>query len=226
MITTKSIDQKTKENQSDRYSQQGQVTLDFLFGSVLILTVSALLMVLTMALTFSEVMQYISFSAARSYFAADNTEQDQVAAAKLKADYLLSDNAIPFLKGALANGWITISGGRAGNGRAKNYKTYADNLGVSSQVLQTQGVNQFVGYQIKFEIPILGMKLPLLASTISPPEGSKGFEATVSSFLMREPTRAECENYTNKAFEILLQKNTGFRKANFKGFRAINDNGC
>jgi hypothetical protein len=215
---------------------KGQVTIDFLFASVLVLSVATLLMALTIALSLSEVLQYVSFSAARSYFAADENENDQVIAAEIKAHLLLT-NGLPFLRGALNNGWIKITGGPVGpdNPRAKNYNSYAQNLGVPSQSVGSpvggpSSHSQFTGYQIKFEIPILGLKLPLLGQAVTPPDGQSGFQATVSSMLMREPTHSECVNYTNKSYDTILRRNPAFGEATshstLKNFVAINDNGC
>ena len=210
---------------------KGQVTIDFLFASVLILSVTTLLMALTIALSLSEVLQYVSFSAARCYFAAAEKEEDQANAAEIKAHTLLT-NGLPFLRGALSNGWIKISGGaiNPNNPRAKNYNDYAQTLGVSSQSVNGSNRSQFIGYQIKFEIPILGLKLPLLGPAISPPEGKSGFEATVSSMLMREPTHSECTTYTNKSYDTIINKNSAFGRAKMNttltNFVAINDNGC
>jgi hypothetical protein len=208
-------------------NQSGQVTIDFLFASVLILSVTTLMMALTIALSLSEILQYVSYSAARSYFAGDETESDQMTAAEKKASSLVS-KGLPFLHNAIASKWIIITGGaiNPGNPRAKNYNNYADSLGVPSQGERTQ----FTGYQIKFQIPILGLKLPLLGPAIAPPDGQNGFSATVSSMLMREPSHSECVQYMNQIYDTLKNRNSTFgttsSHTSLTTFSAILDNGC
>jgi len=203
-----------------KLNQKGQLTLDFLFGCVLILGVSILLAALTFALTLTEVVQYVSFAGARAYFAADYSPVEQGQAANAKVAALLS--SLPFLMGAEKNKWIVLT------------QRGADNFGASyrdADIHANPTHSQFTGYQIKFNLPIVNLKLPLLGDVLTPPGNAQGFSATVSSFLMREPTFTECQAYNNMIYQALTALDSGYSIATQYGtpaanFVAINDNGC
>lgn len=203
-------------------NESGQMTLDFLFGSTMVIGIAVALSALCFSLTLVEVIQYTTFSAARAYYAADRNEQAQRELADSKAQSLFSGaNALPFLAGAYANGWITVA-----NLGAKNYGDYYGQLGANLQR------NQFVGVQFQIEFPILNLKLPLLGAAIEPPDGA--FRSKVSSFLMREPSFDECRELTNTVYRTLIDLHQPFNRAAGLGggnvspqnFQAIIDNGC
>jgi hypothetical protein len=175
---------------------------------------------ITFALTLTETLQYVSFSAARNYFAGDLTIQDQTDAATAKASTLLTK--LPFLAGARNSGWIEIKKTTAdnfsdqGNGYESTLGGEPDpKLGVSRR-------DQFTGFQIAFELPILNINIPLLGNFASP-SGEDSFHGTVSSFLMREPSTDECMKYIQGIYNVLQQK---FPTAPPGTFTAIVDNGC
>lgn len=203
-------------------NQKGQITLDFLFGCVLIMGVSAILGALTFALTLTEVLQYVSFSAARNYFAGDVSPDLQTQAAQNKAASLLK--SLPFLQGATSAGWITI--GKQG---ADNYSDigngYEPSLGVPADGSQAVRRDQFTGYQISFTLPILNIQLPLLGQVMTPPDGDS-FKGTVSSFLMREPSTNECIQYNKQIYNLIQSHYSGGSAGGGSGFVAIIDNGC
>ncbi len=202
-----------------RLNQKGQLTIDFLFAIVLVIGISTLLTALTFALTFTEILQYVSFAGSRSYLAADLTPDGQLKAANTKVSELLG--ALPFVN---AKDWVEVSTKKAGN-FGQDYK----NRGVDITR------NQFIGYRIDFKLPILGINLPLLGDSITPPNGGtqdSNFRATVSSYLMREPTASECQRFNNNVFRALLRLRGEYGAAMTNAsngpeeFSAINDNGC
>jgi len=207
-------------------NESGQLTLDFLFSAILIFSVAVVLGAMTFALTLTEVIQYVSFSSARVYMAGDINQAAQEAAGASKAQRLLK--GLPFLSGAQQNGWITVSAKDGGPG---NYQSYRNSIGVpgDNNAPLPGRMNQFVGYQLSFDIPILQPKLPLFGDVASP-QDLRAFR--VSSFLMREPTTEECMNYTNQAYQVLINLNSGYNTAASSSnmpptqFLAINDNGC
>src|SRR6185369_17627606 len=89
-----------------KLNEKGQLTLDFLFAVMLICGVCALLGALTFTLTLTEVVQYVTFSAARTYLAADMAPSDQSKEGNLKGTTLLQK--LPFLTGAVVSGWIKV----------------------------------------------------------------------------------------------------------------------
>lgn len=193
-------------------NQSGQTTLDFLFASVLILGTTALIGALSMALTLSEVVQYLTFSASRSYFAGDKTKTQQVEAADKQVAQL---KKLPFLTAAISNEWVVLK-----PRGAKDYSSYAQSKGAN-----LNDRNQFNGYQVELELPLLKIKIPLLGNITSQGD-SNDVTLTVSSFLMREPTFDECVDFNNQAFQVLMKRNSNYQSAKGVNFTAINDNGC
>lgn len=202
-----------------KLNEKGQLTMDFLFACVLVTSVAVLLGALTFALTLTEVVQYVSFSAARNYFAADYSPTEQQDAASSKAGRLIKQ--IPFLSAAQGNNWIAIGKQKAGH--MTDYEIDGDQVKNS----------QFTGYVIEFSLPLLDIKLPLLGRVVEF-EGGQGPKTRVTSFLMREPSFTECKAYVDQAYEALLDASGKYKAVlNHKGlkmqpnaYQAILDNGC
>ena len=131
-------------------NEKGQITLDFLFGCVLIIGVSAILGAITFALTLSEAIQYVSFSADRNYFAGDLTIQDQSDAASVKANTLLTK--LPFLAGARNSGWITIKKATADNFSDRRKRIRELHWAPNPTRRPTDAINS-AGFQIVFTLP-------------------------------------------------------------------------
>jgi hypothetical protein len=213
-----------------RENERGQITLDFLFATVLILSVAVLLGAMCFALTLTEIVQYVSFSTARAFYAGEVDPGTQQQRAAQKAHQLLKN--LPFLAGAEANDWIIIDGGTAnvdnfgvnGNGYAGAIGVPADN---DPNPLVATNRDQFTGAQITFSVPILEAKIPLFGALTSD-NGPKKFK--VSSFLMREPTTSECIQYMNGIYQALLRNSgkmgTPGISDGAQSFVAITDNGC
>ncbi len=206
-------------------NESGQGTIDFLLATVLIVGTSALVMALTIALTLTEVVQYVSFSGARAYFAGAVNSTDQELAAKVQVDALLKN--LPYLQGAMNSGWIKVT-----PRGARNYRDYAESRGAVFKPYDRDDVrNQFVGYQLVVDLPLLTFNIPLLGNLVQS-KADTPVQVTVSSFLLREPTTSECETFNNRIYEAIINKDTSYSSANGKSkitptaFRAINDNGC
>lgn len=200
-------------------NQSGQITLDFLFGAILIIGVSAILGAITFALTLTESLQYVSFSAARNFFAGDLTVQEQTNAAAVKANLLLSK--LPFLAGARNAGWLTVKKASADNFSDQG-NGYEDSLGGEADPAPFRR-DQFTGFQIVFTLPILNVNIPLLGAVMQPPDGDS-FHGTVSSFLMREPSTDECMKYNQQIYNAIRKNFPGDQSGG--PFISINDNGC
>ncbi|MCC6278196.1 MAG: hypothetical protein IT289_09810 [Oligoflexia bacterium] len=198
-----------------RLNENGQLTIDFLFSFILVMTVSVLLSALAYGLTLVEIVQYISFSGARVYFAAELTPNEQTQAAKAKVDQLLEST--PFISRARRAGWIEIASNGHGAGKLSNYR---DQIGASSDR------DSFIGYQIVFNLPIMGLELPFFGAALQPPQGSPGFQTRVSSFLLREPTFQECQAVMRGAYSALIQKDPSIYGRGAGTPVLILDNGC
>ena len=191
----------------------GQATLDFLFATVLVTGTAALICALTMALTLIEVAQYVSFSGARSYMAADKNISMQRQAADQQIESL---KKLPFLSASTSNGWIVIK-----PRGAKDYSDYAQSKGVT-----LDHRNQFTGYQMEVALPLLKIKIPLMGNIMSSSD-DEDVTVTISSFLMRDPTFDECVSFNNQVWQALVNRSGNYQKAQGASFTAaVNDNGC
>ncbi len=198
-------------------SESGQLTLDFLFACVLIMSTAGLVSVLCIGLTLAEVVQYVTFSGSRSYFAGDTTVANQVQAAGGQAQSLI--NNLPFLNGAIKNNWINVN-----ITGAQDYKTYALSKGADDT--QFPDKFQFVGYQIIVKFRLLTFKFPLFGDMVQSPTGEP-VQATVGSYIMREPATEECTTLMNAVYGILLSKGySGGGITAGGGFAPTVDNGC
>jgi hypothetical protein len=201
-------------------NQSGQLTLEFMLAIILIVSISTVLGILTFTLSMTEVLQYVTFAGARSYMAADMTKDDQIDAGNDKVHLLLS--SLPFLTGAEASGWITVP--KKTRGTIDTNSPYSQSLGASLEH------SQFEGYQLRFSVPILNIQIPFIRDVITPPPGSKDFGATLSSFLMREPSFMECQGYMNAVYKYLLLRGPytipSSGGSSSSGPVVIMDNGC
>src|ERR1700761_6449685 len=87
-------------------NQNGQMTIDFIFGLVLMAGFAAVLFALSFTLSVSEIAQYVTFAAARNYYAGNLTLNDQVTAGKAKYASLLGNKAI---KPLFSGNWFSLS---------------------------------------------------------------------------------------------------------------------
>ena len=131
-------------------NQAGQMTIDFIFGLVLMIGFTAVLFALSLTLTMSEIAQYITFAAARNFYAGNVAMSDQATAGKAKYAALLGNKAI---KPLFAGSWFSLS---------KDVS-----LGASTTYVEQpdQDSDIFVGAEATFTAPILKMNIPIFGST-------------------------------------------------------------
>ncbi len=184
---------KTKQaKQNILKNQKGMLTLDFIFASIMMFTFSAILFRFAITFVVVEITQYATFASARTFFAAHKNEDEQRRVGKAKFDQLLRDqNSV--LGNFFRNDWFEI-----GNVELKDF---------SSEFSQTAGEDSdtFVGARANLVAKVLSMNIPLLGSTTDDDLGTQ-----VSSYLMREPTEKECEDFTKDRFKQIQTLKAGF----------------
>lgn len=164
-------------------NERGLITVDFLFAMVLILGMSGLLFVLTFTLSIASVTQYVTFAAARNFAVGHIDQAAQAARGQAKYNELLND---PVLKPLYTNGWFTVDA----------QVTIGDQTQVVSQWRNGQ-VNEFWGAGTHFIAHVLDFHIPFFGSTAPDGDGSGSeFSTYMSSNLSREPTEAECIEFT------------------------------
>jgi hypothetical protein len=197
-------------------NERGQAVVNFIFAAVLILSTASLLMCISVALAVTEVIQYVSFSGSRAYFAADYDVSTQQANATSKMRSLIS--SIPVINRA-QNGWIEI---KALDNAARNYRGDYDGGGERHP--------NYHGVEISFDLKILKFRIPFVNSALDY-NGEESPTATVSSLLGREPTFVECKDQMSKILDSVVRKQGAYARMRRKGvqegqFKPILDNGC
>ncbi len=202
-------------------SERGFITVDFLFAFVLVLSFSALLFALTLTLTVAEITQYITFSAARNYYAAHQDEAEQEMLARQKFSQLVDNKVLsPLYK----NGWFiidkTLEQGTNIKDLSVAYKDYAESAG---------DPNTFWGVGTSFTAKILDFNVPFYGSTNDGNTG--GFKTFIASYLGREPTASECYNFNTQRWASIRALDTGGAAPYSTGtdptkYVVVTDNGC
>ncbi len=197
-------------------SQKGNLTIDFIFAVVLIFSVTILLFVMSFTLSIVEVAQYISFSGARTYMAANISPERQEELARNKIEALLSNPV--YRQIFRRSDWFRINPDTIAVGDFTD--EYVDDEN------NEFGSDTFWGARFEFQSSILELNIPFYGS-ISP-EGD-GFKANVQSFLGRESTFSECrENFELQRWERIKALNGKYNTANSpqESYKVMIDNGC
>ncbi len=199
-------------------NQSGFMTMDFLFAIVLIIGMCAMLFAISLTLTTASVVQYITFSSARNYFAAHDSPSRQVERAEQKYQTLIQN---PVLRPLLSGGWFEILD-----------KPNVGKISDIRQGLNTQGGNKFYGVGTDFTARILDFNIPYFGSTDPESDGSgDGFGTYLGSYLGREPTSTECWEFTNRRWEAIRKLSASGGAAygsgtSNEGYFPIEDSGC
>lgn len=164
-------------------NNKGLLTLDFLFSMILVLGLTAILFALSFSLSVFEVVQYMAFSASKSYNSAHLDIESQKLAAQNKFNELKSSNA---LRSLFKSSWFQLGFSIVD----RDNPTYASSF---SEEINTKAT--IVGVVIEIKAPFLDLKIPFYGSTTGNPDG---FKTRVNSFLGREPTDKECHGFVSQ----------------------------
>jgi hypothetical protein len=213
------------------FNNRGSLTVDFLFAFFLVAGFSLVIMTFSATLSTVEVVQYMTYSAARNYFAGNVNEprQKQLAAAKF-AELKQSRVIAPLLNG----GWFEVPDEKIiidFNIPAKyqEFQEYAEG--------QAPERNLFHGVIVLLNAKILSFQVPFFGSTQK--GGNKknrgsGFSTYITAFLGREPTFEECSEVFNEERWKKIKKLPNNRgastydqaKSSDSDYVVMNDNGC
>ena len=185
-------------------NEKGLLTLDFIFAFIIIFGFVGVLFSFAMTFSVVETVQYVSFASARNYSLAHLNEDRQKERADLKYNELTTSQALSAL---VSNGWFEIK-------KSTNY-----DFNDEYQTQPDKGV--FLGVRIPFKAPILFKRVPLLGTTASDPDS---FFANIQSFLAREPTFKECQDFISQ--RALGLKNLGYDFNPSEAHNTMMDNGC
>lgn len=191
--------------------ESGQITLDFIFAVGIAFGFSVLFFAMSYSLSMIEVCQYVTYSATRTYYAANTTLQAQTALGEQKFKELKSKGV---LKTIFTNGWVTLSDIKFDNFSAE----YGDaDAGADAA---------FIGGRAKFKASVLNLHLPFVGNSINNTGGGTG-SATINAYLLREVSTDECvQGFASQRFQQMNNVGDGRYGAYLKGGFVIRDNGC
>lgn len=199
-------------------NERGLITVDFMFSLVLIMGMSALLFVLTFTLSIASVTQYLTFAAARNFAVAHVDQAAQAQRAQAKYLELLNN---PVLKPLFTNGWFQVDG-QVTVGDQRQMIAGADG----------DSFSLFWGAGTSFTARILDFHIPFFGSTVPDGDGrGSGFRTYISTNLGREPTSAECIEFTAGRWTAIrnLQVSGGASYSTgtgAQGYFPMTDDGC
>ena len=200
-------------------NQGGFITLDFIFASLLIAGMFTVVFAVCMTLSMVEVAQYLTFSTARVYFAAHDSESQMNSLAQTK--YAQLSKQAPFKGLFFADESLFSMPAQPTIG---DFNTdYPQSAGADSAT--------FIGARASFRAKVLEFSIPVWGSVTAPasdPGEPDGFTANVSSYLSREPSGSECRAFNEARMQNILQLDQNFQKAAASAgqYQLITDNGC
>jgi hypothetical protein len=221
MINSSEDKKNFKNKNKNKKKQKGILTLDFIFSLTAVYSISMVFILLAITLMMSTVVQYMSFSMARSHISGDITVGDQQDAVQEKLDQLLGTYLGKFIK-TNDEGWFKI----AAESEAKPF----DNIQDSWSGDAGSSRQRSYGIKIVYTSNILkNIKLPLIGSPSDGATGDGFAQGNIFSFLYRQPSTEECLNFNRARWKALQQRFQGLTgMPNFadddSGAQA--DNGC
>lgn len=198
--------------------QKGLVTLDYLFAFVLVGGFSMLLFALSTTLSTVEIVQYITFSSARRYYAGHISPQRQYDSALSKYNELVNN---PVLSPLFKNGWFILDQRTLAIGSIT--RTNPD-----FQAYQQDEIsNLFHGTVVYLTAKVLDFNVPFFGATSRvTQDGKEGYGSYVGSYLGRETTHVECDAFMKQRWEKIKSLDGRFGQANGEFTYLPSDNGC
>lgn len=191
--------------------ERGFITLDFLIAFVLVMGFTSILAALTVTLTVVEVIQYTSFATARNFSVSHIDTDAQVEYANQTYQRLYNNPAVASL---FRNGWFEIS-------EEPQIGNFIDDFPASDT---ESGV--YFGARVRLNSKVLAFEIPFFGSTTND-ETEEGFQTALSSYVGKEPTQAECQQFSQNRLEWTRSLNgTRFSETDSSNARAFMDNGC
>ncbi|MCB0406711.1 MAG: hypothetical protein KDD34_00830, partial [Bdellovibrionales bacterium] len=203
--------------------EDGSLALDFIFAFTLIFGFTVVLFSFAITLSAVEMTQYLTFSAARAFYAGHITVKDQTQQAKNKYEELLQTDAYAFLnKGT----WFEILPSPfVGNA--------PETMQELSQYDQGGEPNRFEGVVTFFVARVLSYSSPFFGSTDPDGDGrGSKFSTHIGSYLGREPTTEECKAFTEQRWKAIRNLDVANGGTSYStgtsnnDYVVIMDNGC
>ncbi len=195
------------------FNQRGMIFIDVVYAFTLAFFLLFLFIIFAFCLSVIEVTQYITYAGARHYLASHHTPEDQNKLAFDKVTRLLESSVLnPFFK---SNGWFQIERGSVRTGLRERFE--GSDVGGRSQKKDI-----FIGLWLTFRAPILSFNIPFLGLTNLEHDG---FTTEIRSFLGREITQKECQDFHRSRYEEIVRR-FSFSNSIQNLPQSYGDNGC
>ena len=216
-----------KKRMSFHNNSSGFILADFLFSIVLVLSSCIILFTLCFSLAAVEIAQYITWSAARSYSAANLTETASVQAGKSKFARLSA--MFPLLTGQGADtSWFELNLKDVGNNTTLIANLQQINL--NNSLASGEPRHPWTGAATELDVSLFRrMRLPFIGGLST---DDSAFKYQLHAFILRNPSQDECLGFFKKKYTEGVSKIEG--SWNSKTFMTIKDtdfvpqedNGC
>ena len=174
---------------SHRQKERGFITIPFLLISLILLFLILSFLFLNMTLVHISITQYMSYSSARRLFLSNKSELRQVNSTIDHYSKLRSQLFSPQVYRGDSGDWFFIP---ENIDKRNNVGTNAVNFYPEKNTYR----NRFYGVNLLFKTFVLKLKIPMLIASEDKP-----LSARVSSFLGREPSQKECEEFHKQKYE-------------------------
>jgi len=178
-------------------NSRGILTLDFIFALMLGMGFTIVFFAITLTLSHVEVAQYLSFSVARTAYAAHETRSLQISLGNEKYNQLRNR---PIFKAIFNKGWFTIP-------QQPAFGNPLTGFNAEYQTDPNEDSENFIGARLTVRARILEFNSPFLGSTTTKPETGT---ANVQTFLGREVSTQECrENFNRQRWTHIITLRVG-----------------
>ena len=204
-------------------NNRGLITVDYLFSMVLVMGFTFLTFALSLTLTMAEVVQYMTYSSARNFYAAHGDPGQQAQMANAKFENLEQNEIVAPL---LSGGWFELI----------DQTTWYDLPNLKPELSEYQGEpnrNLFHGTVVYFTSKILDFSIPFYGSTADDDlRGQTEFGSYIGSYLGREVTEQEClKNFLERRWQEIQKLSVPndvapYSTVSGNQYIGIADNGC
>ena len=211
-------------------NSSGFIAADFLFSFVLVISCGIIIFALTFSLATTEIAQYITWSAARSYSAAALAINGSNSSKKAADDKFKNLSAkFPLLTGNGADSpWFVLTLEQVGDDASRGMADMSANLKNNSSTSPTGTENRhpWTGVSSKFELKLFqSIRIPFIGKISSNPDV---FTFPLRAFILRNPSQEECLGFFKKRIKDGIQPlEPGWNSLPIDVNRpSIEDNGC
>jgi hypothetical protein len=206
-------------------NSSGFLAADFLFSFVLVISCGIIIFALTFSLATVEIAQYIVWSSARAYSAANKTPEDSKKAGQKKFNLLAA--RYPSLTGVGSSGapWFELTGYVVGDNASDGLATAAE----QKNALGTENRHPWTGARADLFLKLFSsLKIPFLGKIST---DDSVFKFPIRAFILRNPSQQECLDFYSKEnrFEKgikSLETWSGSGLGVSGSYVPIEDNGC